>query len=258
METAPRRVPIIAVFGSTVEETLALATLIGSAIVKRRGILLTGGVSSNGNAVKERAIAGAKAARSETCLGSWIGVARDATKPSFAPSESSCVIHTDLGHKRNFLEACLCDAAIALEGGKGTRSEVTFCLSLQKPVVLIGKWKAEYPLNKPETLEKLVDKAFNLVGRGPSGNSTLDELLNEKRILTNLQVAPLVCNDYPMPKKPDQPKVAEDAVGDAFSFLEQFRETGFKGIFPGIKGYENVKADYDSWLRRIEERLTAM
>jgi uncharacterized protein (TIGR00725 family) len=257
METAQRRVPIIAVFGSTDKETLELATFIGSAIARRRAIVLTGGAGSSGNTVKERAIAGAEAARSENYLGPWIGVSRDAPKPSFHSHDKSCVIKTDLKHKRNFLEACLCDAAIALEGGDGTLSEVTFCLSLQKPVVLIGKWKAEYPLNKAETLKKLVDIAFNRVGRDRSGNATLDELLNEKTILTNLQVAPLVANDYPMPKKPDRPKVAEDAVGDAFSFLEQSRETGLKGTFPQLEGYKNVKADYDSWLRLVEARLTA-
>ena len=158
MEATQRRVPIIAVFGSTVEETLELAKLIGVEIARQNGILLTGGEGIPEDAVKEWAITGAESVRSASCLGAWIGVPRDKSKRIFVPNPNdlSGKIYTGLNHKRNYIEAWLCDAAIALEGGEGTRSEITFCLSLQKPVVRIGNWKTKYPLDQPETLSLLL------------------------------------------------------------------------------------------------------
>lgn len=232
--------------------------MIGSAIAKKRGVLLTGGDSSSGKAVKERAIAGAEAVRGEGFLGPWIGVSRGASRPSFrADDDKSFVIQTDLNHKRNYLEACLCDAAIAFEGGKGTVSEVTFCLSLQKPVVLIGNWQSKYPLEKPETLKKLVREAFDRVGRDSSGDSMLNELLSEGPILTKLQEFLPTYKYHPMPKELDRPRSSEEAVEDVFIFLKPLPDTGFKGAFLELERYKSDKAECDSWLRRIEERLTA-
>jgi hypothetical protein len=86
--------------------------------------LLTGGKSDSKKSdsekrVRVRAIVGAEAARGKDCLGAWIGVSRKAPNPNFVSSDMSGEIQTDLDHKRNFLKACLCDAAIALEGGPG-------------------------------------------------------------------------------------------------------------------------------------------
>lgn len=42
-------------------------------------------------------------------------------------------------HRRNFVEACLCDGAIVLGyGSAGTASEALFCLYLGRPVVVVG------------------------------------------------------------------------------------------------------------------------
>lgn len=50
-------------------------------------------------------------------------------------------------HEQNFLEATLCDAAIVLEGEKGTISTAISVISLGKPVLLAGiAWAKECPV----------------------------------------------------------------------------------------------------------------
>jgi hypothetical protein len=59
-------------------------------------------------------------------------------------------------HQRNFVEACLCDAAIAIGVSKGTSSEALFSLYLRRPVALVG-WKDAGDL--PATTERLLRAA---------------------------------------------------------------------------------------------------
>src|SRR5262245_18631791 len=111
---------IIAVFGSGETASLPLAEEIGFIIAKRKQILLTGGREPGEKPVKKRAIKGLLRADSSW---PWIGVDRGASSPAPLSFGSGFVIDTDLGHRRNYLEACLCDAAIGLKGGDGTSSE---------------------------------------------------------------------------------------------------------------------------------------
>jgi predicted Rossmann-fold nucleotide-binding protein len=135
------RPPIVAVFGS--KENLEIAEALGEAVARSGATLLTGGNTPNGDYVKNKAIAGA-----ESVHGRWIGVHRhDCLRaPSYQEAKASLILEPGLGHRRNFLEACLCDVAIALEGGKGTISEVSACNFLRKPVVLID-WNSEINVN---------------------------------------------------------------------------------------------------------------
>jgi uncharacterized protein (TIGR00725 family) len=118
---------IIAVFGGDDPDAVDRARKLGALIAGRSHILLTGGTRPGTNPVRESAILGAGSSP-------WVGVGR-ANKIDAAELDRGFVIYTDLGHKRNYLEACLCDAAIGLTGGDGTVSEVTFSLALQRPVV---------------------------------------------------------------------------------------------------------------------------
>lgn len=43
------------------------------------------------------------------------------------------VVKTEYRNERNYINAFLCDSAIALRGGPGTDSEVAFCLGLGGP-----------------------------------------------------------------------------------------------------------------------------
>src|SRR5689334_17748490 len=97
---------IIAVFGGDDSRAIAFATRLGAEVATQKQIVLTGGDTPGHDAVKNAALLGAANAP-------WIGVQRG-KKSTWIPQGAHCVIVTTLGHKRNFLEACLCDAAIVL------------------------------------------------------------------------------------------------------------------------------------------------
>src|SRR5437870_1715227 len=102
---------IIAVFGPSKnslkeipenkERILTIAENLWTLIARGDCILLTGGVGPEGDTVKARAIGGA-------IPHAWIGVSSGDHRTT---EPKGHVIPTNLGDKRNFLEACLCDAA---------------------------------------------------------------------------------------------------------------------------------------------------
>lgn len=140
---AAQRNLIIAVFGSTETGTCPVAAKMGAAIATAGHILLTGGTGTTGKQVKNQAISGAAATQVPALPARWIGVDRDTERVGHYAGAGGFVVETDLGHKRNCLEACLCDGAVALEGKEGTASEAVACLALGKPVAFVGSaWKA--------------------------------------------------------------------------------------------------------------------
>jgi uncharacterized protein (TIGR00725 family) len=177
---------IIAVFGGDDSDTIVIAEKIGGIIAEKKQILLTGGTRAGTDSVKHSAIAGVGSSL-------WVGVDRAETVDA-SESRGGFIIRTDLDHKRNYVEACLCDAAIGLKGGDGTLSEVTFALSLQRPVALLGDhWKCDWPLdaaNRAKTLSLMVDRAFSKVGKQLSGKPSLDKVLNEPVIRNGLKQLP--------------------------------------------------------------------
>lgn len=141
---------------------LNCANALGREIALRNQILLTGGIAAGSRTVKGCAIAGADGFP-------WIGVdsyGQPGTRWSYAdPPSVGFLIRSGLGAKRNYLEASLCDAAIALEGAEGTTSEVTCALSIGRPVVLVGHtWEKYSDLLANDVLGDLIKtsvKAFN-------------------------------------------------------------------------------------------------
>lgn len=136
---SPRR--IVAVFGGSVPTAiLTLAEEIGREIGRRGEILLTGGEGPGAvdpQTVKNRAINGAVSASSP-----WIGIARKRHSKGYPKPPFGFQIESPLDHRRNYLEALMCDTAIVLMGDTGTRSELGCALALRKPVVLVGeKWR---------------------------------------------------------------------------------------------------------------------
>jgi uncharacterized protein (TIGR00725 family) len=227
---------IIAVFGGTDPDAINKARALGAIIAQRSHILLTGGTRPSTARVSESAIDGVRSS-------AWVGVARS-NKIVTEPWNSGLVIYTDLGHKRNYLEAHLCDAAIGLSGGDGTVSEVTFSLALQRPVVLVGDdWKKSGCLDdasRPAVLMSMVNRAFNRVGRESSGRPDLDALLNESAISAALAHLP-----------PYMYLASSEPVEDAVDWIENVFKTRAKsGHFPTLKGYESLAAEYEEWLSK--------
>jgi len=50
-------------------------------------------------------------------------------------------VYTGLGEGRNYLNALLCDAAVAMNGGAGTLSEIGLAMKLDRPLVYLGAWR---------------------------------------------------------------------------------------------------------------------
>ena len=237
--TAKRTKAIIAVFGSDDADAVTLAKDIGRSIAAEEQIVLTGGTRAGSRRVKESAIAGAGSSP-------WIGVARGKAVDA-SETGSGFVILTDLDHKRNYLEACLCDAAIGLAGGPGTLSEVTFSLSLQRPVALVGHgWTPKWSLggsNHAQVLSAMVGSAFDHVGSQPSGRRSLDALLNARVIRAALDHLPSY-SYFPLGS------TAEAIVDWILRALSQMDGMKLRGALPFIEGYERVAAEYEKWLTR--------
>ena len=134
--------PLFAVFGANEpsEAELVAARLIGAAVNARGAVLLTGGDGSDPGTVKDAAIDAANRAGTEDAPPTWIGVANTehADRPVWH-GESSVVVQPGCGHRRNLVEACLCDVAVALgASSRGTASEALFCLYLGRPLIILG------------------------------------------------------------------------------------------------------------------------
>jgi hypothetical protein len=134
--------PVFAVFGANdpSDDELFAARLIGAAVNVRGAVLLTGGVGSALDTVKDAALDAANRAGSEDSPPTWMGVTN--TEAAGAPvwhGESSVVVQPGWGHRRNFVEACLCDVAVALGASSpGTTSEALFGLYLGRPLIILG------------------------------------------------------------------------------------------------------------------------
>jgi uncharacterized protein (TIGR00725 family) len=103
---------------------------VGAEIARRGGILVCGGLGG----VMEAAAEGAKSQGGLT-----VGIL-----PGEDASEANPFIDvplpTGLGAVRNTLVVRVCDAVIAIRGGRGTLSEIAFALRLDIPVVGLNTW----------------------------------------------------------------------------------------------------------------------
>ncbi|MGY1701273.1 SLOG cluster 4 domain-containing protein [Geodermatophilus sp. SYSU D00766] len=179
-------IPILAVFGGSREpgaDVLAAAERIGYAIARHHCVVLTGGTGAGTATVRDRALTGAERSTADGGLGAWVGVERSAHVGT--PSRDGLRLRLRPGyeHKRNYVEARMCDAAIAFPGEEGTASEVAFSLALGRPVLLLGpKWASDLPLAgpaRPAGLKHLQELAWKAVRKKEVTPSPLDPLIEE-------------------------------------------------------------------------------
>ena len=136
--------PVVAIFGTNdaTADELAAAELLGAAVHKAQAVLLTGGdlKPSRPRHVKDAAIFAANGAASPGRPARWIGVAnKETAAPAQWHGADAVVLTPGWGHRRNFVEACLCDAAVAVGGASpGTSSEALFSLYLGRPLLVVG------------------------------------------------------------------------------------------------------------------------
>ena len=132
--------PIVAVFGGNDPsgEELAAARLLGAAVHQTDGVLLTGGRDVVRDTVKDAAVLAAVAVADPRDSEVWIGVARTELVEPPEPRPHGIILKPGGMDRRNFVEACLCDAAIAIGTSLGTSSEALFALYLRRRVTLVG------------------------------------------------------------------------------------------------------------------------
>jgi hypothetical protein len=226
---------IIGIFGSTEPQAITLARELGAEVAGRGHIVLSGGTGLGDTPVKESAIQGAGASP-------WIGVDPDGPV-AVEPKGAGLVIHTGLGHKRNYLEAHMCDAAIGLKGGPGTVSEVTFAVALGRPTALVREsWATDGYLDGATGdlfIDTMFKVSFDRVRKDRTGIPGFDELLNEAAIREGL-------------RRPGQHRYFPEATAAAVTdwIGQALSSSGLRGSFPPIEGYENVATVYQQWLDR--------
>ena len=230
---------IIAVFGGSKEESvLSLAGTLGRAIAQEQQILLTGGTGPKSDSVKNCAISGADPSP-------WVGVDRKATRGAFYSNDPqhSFLICSDLDHKRNYLEALMCDAAIGLEGEHGTISEVTSALLLQRPVALVGDYWSKWDLDRcrAQALDSLATITAGKFDTPRGDNHELDTYLNAEAIRSRL-TGPL-CYKY---------FSSGDTAASVVGWIKSVLPTGenLLGSFPSIDSHKTVRDAYNIWLKK--------
>ena len=113
---------IIAVFGPSGPNTLSVtASSLGEQIATS-DILLTGGTGIPDESVKEQAIVGAERAIGAGSAGQWVGVPKAGKRTALPSRGRGFLVRTGYRNERNYINAILCDSAIALKGGPGTRA----------------------------------------------------------------------------------------------------------------------------------------
>ena len=118
--------------GSPSEQEQSLAYKVGKEIAIRCAVLVCGGLGGS----MESACKGAK-----DNGGLTIGILPTYDKGS-ANKWIDIIIPTGLGHARNNLVVATGDGVIGVGGSWGTLSELAIAMKMEKPVVVLGGWKA--------------------------------------------------------------------------------------------------------------------
>lgn len=175
---------IVAVFGPSGPNTLSVTASSLGEQIGTSDILLTGGTGIPDKSVKEQAIVGAERAIRAGSSGRWIGVPKTGNRTASPSHGRGFLLRTEYRNERNYLNAFLCDSAIALKGGPGTDSEVAFCLVLGRPVVLFGPvWndlerELRQPSNTQEAVAAMIDRMFPPM---KSGDRPVDHAIRASR-----------------------------------------------------------------------------
>jgi len=242
----PRTRPVIGVFGSSDPETVELAEEIGYQIAARSCVLLTGGTGRGRDRVKDRAILGAKRAGQKGYVAAWVGVERTKRHEDSERDGSGLILRPGYEHKRNYVEAHLCDAAIALPGGEGTASEAAFCLVLRRPIVLVGpKWVADYRLSVEN----------NAVAVGRFRKDTME------RMSSHEQESPLdtaIADAYrslTLPAARYLPLPDQTGAGPIVEcVLDLVDRMALPGKIPEIAEFDTMIREYAEWLEQLPSR----
>lgn len=161
---------LIAVFGSNrpSDNEPEAARLFGRAIARQGAIVLTGGTWINpATQIKDIAIVAAGESNTTADAPVWIGVANEPSPAPWIESHRGGVLTPGGNHERNFVEACLCHAAIAIGASDGTSSEAIFALYLNRPVALVN---VPNTAGREATMRTLKTAAINRINSTEHGD----------------------------------------------------------------------------------------
>lgn len=184
---------------------------------------------------------GAGAAAAEGAGGPRVGVLGvESSSVGIAISESDLILEPGVGHRRNYLNAAMCDVAIAFPGGHGTDSEVAFALALGRPAVLVGDdWDRSFPASQDSAARAALLRSARRRVAG-DGGTELDGLI--VRAYCALATAALRVERRSL----DHP--AEQIVATARALAA---EVGLHGGFPTLHDREDlvqIACTYRDWL----------
>ena len=247
---------IIGVFGGETKESrrcnvLESAEAFGRIIAAKGHITMTGGT----DAEPDTSLPCTGVPKSVALRGAsgypWIGVAPDEPpipeideRSRAVPNGMTCVVYTSMGNRRNYLEACLCDAAIVVEGGNGTVSEAASCLALGRPIVFIGDyWREKFNLdsNRAAVIEDMVDRTFRRLKLDktqpdPDFAFTFESLQRHIDFARRYSYATLATDDQ-----------RQDVFADLVSLIP---DDGFPLNYPSVAGLAQAKAKYAAWVEQ--------
>jgi len=129
------RRPIVAVFGGGGPKApTEAAHRLGRALAQMGVFVLTGG---RGGVMKNASKGALEAGGHTIGILPWGGPEADEKANKYVEH----AVYTGLGEGRNYLNVLLCDAAVAMNGGAGTLSEIGLALKLERPLVYFAAWR---------------------------------------------------------------------------------------------------------------------
>jgi predicted Rossmann-fold nucleotide-binding protein len=238
-----RSIPVVGIFGGDQEETLDPADQLGEAIATARATLLTGGGRElTEPSVKQRAMEGARRAEWGQ-RGARISVLGKEEKKVWVKAVGDQILLSlAYKHRRNYVNAMLCDVAVAFPGGDGTTSEVAFPLAAERPVILLGdEWAAAFPVVRSQaTYDAFIKSATTRVPE--RGKDPVDVLIRGAYRKLTLESGTVV-EHLPL----DHP-----AVELAARAKQLAHEDGLQGHFPDLSDRAEICTTYNKWLDDLE------
>jgi hypothetical protein len=160
------------------------------------------------------------------------------------------VLRPGYGHRRNYVEAHLCDAAVVFPGAEGTVSEMAFCLALCRPLVVLDrKWEdaclSEGP-RRQAALLRVAAEARIAMDKEKATPSLLDRPISDALDCVRADQDLGTCTYHPLPN--------EEGAGAVLDLLlGQLGPEDRRGAFLDLPEYRNAAAGYQGWIAQAEQ-----
>lgn len=169
--------------------------------------------------------------------------------PGAQADASALVLRPRIGHRRNYVEAHLCDVAVAFDGAPGTTSEVAFRLALGRPVVLVGR-RLGRDVPPPAGPARQLPDAGPVAGAGPGEQHGRRRPGSPRGLRGSGRGPPSGFAPHRLPRLPADGDL-EAVVDDALRLAADARP----GRDPDLPGHARARAVLERWLDDVAYRL---